>query len=367
MLHTTYTMNNTSSTQQFIDIAGIREGIIILKNGGYRLILSTSAVNFSLKSEQEQNSLVFQYQSFLNSLHFPIQIVIQSKKLDLNQYLKKLNTAKEKQKNELLRLQMEDYSEFVSQLINVANIMKKNFYVVVSYDPINISGGSIIDKIFKKNAPANIKISDVEFKRHKDELVERANVLASGLGSMGIRCVQLNTEEIIELFYKIYNPEMADKERFEDVESIDSSVVIDKREAGMVKSESKSPDKEEVLIDNGSLVEEQQKVKTDINNRENSKDAEKQIVKEGVANQNKAVPADRQEAESGMREKPQTPVNNPAPATTIQANNASVPATPSAVGQASAQSVDNLAHALNQIPPQSNPQPTVPAIPPTQN
>jgi hypothetical protein len=308
------------------------------------LILSTSAVNFSLKSEQEQNSLVFQYQSFLNSLHFPIQIVVQSKKLDLNQYLKKLTAAKEKQTNELLRLQMEDYSEFVSQLINVANIMKKNFFVVVSYDPVNLGGGSILDKIFKKNTPASIKISDVDFKRFKDELVERANVVAAGLGSMGIRCVQLNTEEIIELFYKIYNPEMADKARFEDVESIDSSVVIDKKEAGLVKkAEPKQAGEEESLIDNGSLVEEQQKAQVEMNSRDNSKDAEKQIVTEG--------------AKEEVKTKPATVVNQ----------SPTVPAAAAPGTQNAAQTVTNTTVSASQNAAPPNTQPTTPQTNPVNN
>jgi hypothetical protein len=351
-------MPQVSSTQQFVDIAGIREGIIVLKNGAYRLILSTSAVNFSLKSEQEQNSLVFQYQSFLNSLHFPIQIVIQSKKLDLNQYLKKLTAAKEKQQNELLRLQMEDYSEFVSQLINVANIMKKNFYVVVSYDPISITGGSVIDKLFKKSSPTNLKISDQDFKRYKDELVERANVVASGLGSMGIRCVQLNTEEIIELFYKIYNPEMADKERFEEVGDITSSVVINKNEAGLVKPTPKISEEEVSLIDNGTIVEEQQKSQIEMSERENSKEAEKQIVEAGAKeetatkpvvnnNQNPAAATNPTTAPAG-----QPAAQNPAAATNPTSQTA-VPNVPPAT------TPTNTTATNNNVPPTEN-------IPPTQ-
>ena len=118
---------NAASTQQNIKIAGIKDGIVFLDDGGYRFIMSCSTINFALKSEQEQNSLVFQYQSFLNSLHFPIQIVMQSKKLDLTPYLKKVSDLKDKQTNELIKMQATDYIDFVGNLINVANIMKKNF------------------------------------------------------------------------------------------------------------------------------------------------------------------------------------------------------------------------------------------------
>lgn len=253
-----------ASTQQFIEISGIKDGVIILKNGGYRLIMSTSAVNFSLKSEEEQNSLIFQYQSFLNSLHFPIQIVVQSKKLDLTQYLKKVNKEKDKQTNELIKMQTEDYIEFVGQLINVANIMKKTFYVVVSYDPINLKSASVVDRLFfKKSIQGNVKVSEPEFKRYKEQLLERANIAATGLGGMGLRCVQLTTEEIIELFYKVYNPEVADKEKFSDIKDITSTTVVNKNEVSnnTIASTTNEESEEENIIDNSALVEEQHRQK----------------------------------------------------------------------------------------------------------
>ena len=148
-----------TSTQENISIAGIKDGIAILKNGEYRLILSVGAVNFDLKSEQEQNALVFQYQSFLNSLHFPIEICIQSKKLDLSPYIGKIKSLAAKQNNELLRIQTEDYAEFVSQLINMANIMKKTFYVIIGYTPINVGQGGIFGKFFNKNQSSAVKVS----------------------------------------------------------------------------------------------------------------------------------------------------------------------------------------------------------------
>lgn len=269
-----------ASTQQFIDIAGIKEGLVILNNGSYRLILSVSAINFSLKSEQEQNSLVFQYQSFLNSLHFPIQIVIQSKKLDLNQYLKKINKLKDQQKNELITIQTEDYIDFVGQLINMANIMKKSFFVIIGFDPIAIKSNSIIDKIFKKEQPAQLRVSDQEFKRYKEQIMERANVVATGLGGMGLHCVQLSTEEIIELFYKIYNPETADKERFTDANSI-TSAMVDQKDINDSNStaESNSDEKNgEIVLDNSALVEEKYKQESQIKQREDAKTSEKQII-----------------------------------------------------------------------------------------
>lgn len=245
------------STQQHIDIAGIKDGIVILKSGGYRMILSASTVNFALKSEEEQNSLIFQYQSFLNSLHFPIEILMQSRKLDLTPYLGKVTKIKEGISNELLRLQTEDYIDFVKQLINVANIMKKNFYIVIPYDPLSLGSGSIIDKLFKRGpVVSELRVPEAEFNKGKNELVERANNIASGLGGMGIRCVQLNTEEIIELFYRLYNPEIASKEQISDVNDLTSPYV------GHVSEKNKDENTEvveEAVIDNSGIIAEKQR------------------------------------------------------------------------------------------------------------
>lgn len=254
-----------NATQQNIDIAGIRDGIIILRDGGYRLILQTSAVNFSLKSEEEQNSIIFQYQSFLNSLHFPIEIVMQSKKLDLTPYLKKIKDKMQKQNNELLRVQMQDYMEFVSKLINIANIMKKSFYVVVPYEPINLKNATLIDKLFRNKPTGPVRISESEFESHKDELMQRANVVASGLGGIGLHCTQLSTEQIIEVFYKIYNPEVAGKERVEEANLLTSQVVSMKQNEEQIQSQQQVPLSQtqgnEQVIDNSAVVMQAQKSK----------------------------------------------------------------------------------------------------------
>lgn len=259
---------NQASTQQNIKIAGIKDGTIFLDDGGYRVILSCSTINFALKSEQEQNSLVFQYQSFLNSMHFPIQIVMQSKRLDLTPYLKKVNDLKEKQTNELIKMQATDYIDFVGNLINVANIMKKSFFVVIPYQPLSLSKGTVFDKIFKKPSTGHIKVTEEELKRHKEELTERANTVALGLGNMGIQCIQLNTEEIIELFYKIYNPEISGKERLDDANKLTSSYIADIGEKNGPQSDQK---KEKAIIDNTAIVQRKQKQDSRLAHREELK------------------------------------------------------------------------------------------------
>ena len=270
------------STQQYIDIAGIQEGIVILKNGSYRMIFSVSAVNFSLKSEEEQNGLIFSYQSFLNSLHFPVQIVMRSKRLDLNPYIKKINAAKDKQTSELIKMQTEDYVDFISQLINLANIMKKTFYVVIPYDPVSVQSPSVLSKLFKKTQEtADLKVAAPTFKRYKDELTERANTIATGLGSMGLHCVQLTTEEIIELFYSIYNPGVSDKEKFSNAEELTSSFVAGEKEKPKIPEGEKSEEakkEEERVIDNSGVVEEQHKQAAQMKQMADDNEGERQIA-----------------------------------------------------------------------------------------
>lgn len=267
---------SATSTQENIVIAGIKDGIAILKNGEYRLILSVGAVNFDLKSEQEQNALVFQYQSFLNSLHFPIEICIQSKKLDLSPYIGKIKGLAQKQNNELLRIQTEDYAEFVTQLINMANIMKKTFYVVIGYVPINVGQGGILSKLFKKSDTSTVKVSEDTFIEHSKELRQRAETIASGLASMGLHCKQLTTQEVIELFYNIYNPEVAGKERLVSTGDVSSSFVASESEKA---SDNKSgTTEEEKVIDNTSMVQAEMARQQQEKKQESEKVSEREIA-----------------------------------------------------------------------------------------
>jgi hypothetical protein len=329
---------NQSATQQFIDLAGIKDGIVITTNGGYRIIFNVGVTNFSLKSEEEQNSIIFQYQGFLNSLHFPIEIVMRSKRLDLNPYIKKLSVLKDKQNNELLRVQMEDYIDFVGELVNMANIMKKNFYVVVPYDPIEIKKPSVFGKIFGgKGEGSGIKIADTTFKRYKDQLTERANTVASGLGSLGLHCVQLTTEEIIELFYGIYNPEVADIERFSDVEELTSSLVTEKENINQEKENSTEEQPEENVIDNSALVEDQQKKAA----KQRELEAEKEVEKGGAPS---SAPTETPAPNTVMPVAPQALVQTPV--------KAELPASaPAEQGQAPTTTNQSMAQAPTIVPP----------------
>lgn len=274
------------STQQAIDIAGVKDGVIIMKDGSYRLIMQVAAINFALKSEQEQNSLVFQYQSFINSLHFPIEIVVRSRRLDLAPYLKKLGDKAQDQTNELIKMQIIDYVDFVGKLITMANIMKKSFYVVVSYSPISVQHTGLFDRFLNKSQTFDhLKISDQEFQQRTEKLMESANITASGLGGMGLHCFQLSTEEIIELFYQIYNPDEAAKERVTDAAALSAPVIVSEDE---IKDEQKDKSEETAateenqasnMIDNTEIVVEQHKQEAEMRRQESEKEAERVMRK----------------------------------------------------------------------------------------
>ncbi len=297
---------SNASTQENVPIAGIKDGIVILKNGQYRLILSVGAINFDLKSEQEQNSLVFQYQSFLNSLHFPIQIAIQSKKLDLTPYLNTISTLAENQQNELLKLQTTDYVDFVRQLIGVANIMKKSFYVVVGYQPLASAKSGLLGKIFPKNNEiSKVKVSDTEFTHHAKELRQHAQTVASGLAGMGLHAKQVSTQEAIELFYKIFNPEISGKERMTEAKNISSSYIT---------SAANSPTSETQKLDS-QAVEATSIGGPTIDNTTQVQETQKQQANEASRASREAAPAasvatDEKASETSTTSQTQTPTQN---------------------------------------------------------
>lgn len=268
-----------NSTQQAISIAGIKDGVAVLKDGSYRLILQVAATNFALKSEQEQNSIVFQYQSFLNSLHFPIQIVISSRRLDLTPYIAKIEKMSEAQTSEVLKMQTTDYVDFLKKLIEIANIMKKTFYVVIPYEPISIAKMGLLDNIFgKKSAFDHLKISDADYKAHTDQLKERAATIANGLGNMGLHCFQLSTEDLIELFYLMYNPDEASKERLKDATMLASPVIMSEAEFKGTKSPEVIPSVPEgEMIDNAAVVQAQRREEARAKKQEEQKASEKEI------------------------------------------------------------------------------------------
>lgn len=207
------------STQLYLKISEIRDDAAILKNGGLRMVLKTSSVNLNLKSEQEQNAVIYSYQNFLNSLEFPIQIVIRSKKLDLEQYIEKLKKIGVKQSNPLLQKQTFEYIEYVSRLVEYADIMEKQFYVVIPQDPIGEERRSFLksflESIFPGDNLGKIKQRHAQFAELKKRIMQRVNTVRAGLEGCGLHVEALNTQELIELYYETYNPLTSRSQRFE--------------------------------------------------------------------------------------------------------------------------------------------------------
>ena len=192
------------ATQQFVSVKEIRNGVIILKDGGYRGILICSSINFGLKSAEEQHAIILGFQNFLNTLDFSIQIVVNSRKMDLRPYLELLAEKEAEQKTELMRIQLHEYMEFVRSFADQANIMTKSFYVVVAYAP-HLSTSNAVSFLRRGGAPSDAA-SEISFEEDRAQLEQRLALVASGLSGTGVRAVPLGTEEVIELLYRSFNP-----------------------------------------------------------------------------------------------------------------------------------------------------------------
>lgn len=211
-----------TSTQKFLNVKGIRDGVVMLKSGGLRSILLASSINFSLMSEDEQVGKIYAFQDFLNSLEFPIQIVAQTRKLNINKYVEKIKEAGRMQENELLRMQINGYGEYIISLVELANITTSNFYVVVPYSSSPAqSVGNPIDKIKSILRPAaQVKEETKAFDKSKEELHLRVNHVTGGLSGMGIRSAALDTQEMVELLYNWYNPEVSTNQVLTDLDEL---------------------------------------------------------------------------------------------------------------------------------------------------
>jgi len=207
-------MASTSATQEFVPIKEVRNGVIILKDGGMRAILLCSSMNFSLKSSDEKNAILLQFQDFLNSLDFSVQILIQSRKLDIRPYVALLEDQEKKQENSLMKIQIREYIQFIKSFTENANIMTKNFFIVVPYTPAIISrsaGKNVLSTFSFGQKSASPAVKDADFEENRSQLEERLSVVEQGLVRSGIRVARLGTEEAIELFYKAFNPGETEK------------------------------------------------------------------------------------------------------------------------------------------------------------
>ncbi len=210
-----------ASTQQYLDILEIKDDTVVIKDGTLRAVLSVSSINFALKSEDEQNAIISSYVSFLNNISTPIQIVIQSRDLNVDKYIEYLRGKEKKQTNKLLKIQTAEYIEYIKELVSIGKIMNKKFFVVIPYSPFSDKHKSFFLQLSEAFKPANvIKLKEAKFLKYKESLSRRVESVSSALFSLGVDVKQLNTQELIELYYETYNPETAKNQHLVNIDKI---------------------------------------------------------------------------------------------------------------------------------------------------
>lgn len=214
-------MPKFSSTQKYLDIAEIKNDCIVLKNGSFRTVLLVSSINFALKSEEEQKAVIQGYIQFLNTLDFPLQIIIQSRPFNIKPYLANLDQLQKEHTNELLKKQMADYSDFIKELIGLGEIMSRRFYVVVPYNPLGDKKMGFLSRVSELFSIATaVKIKKDKFENYREALFRRADIIISGLSGMGIKAVPLDTQSLIEIFYNIYNPAESEMQKLTKIKDL---------------------------------------------------------------------------------------------------------------------------------------------------
>lgn len=204
----------TPSTQKYLEIAEFRNDTVVMKDGTLRAIILVSSINFFLKSEDEQNGIIVAYTQLLNAFDFPLQIVVQSRRFDISKYLAKLEKIEEQQQNELLRLQVADYRQFVGELVQLGQIMDKKFYVVIPYDPVGDTKRGFFQQLSALfSASGEIMLKREQFLRRKHFLDQRVDNVTSAFAGMGLNALRVDTQGLIEVFYTLYNPETAPQEK----------------------------------------------------------------------------------------------------------------------------------------------------------
>ena len=202
-----------SNTQDFVPIKEIRGGTVILEDGSLNSILLVASLNFALKSYDEQMATIAQFQNFLNSLEFSVQICIQSRKLDIRPYVATLEEKRRDQENDLIKMQINEYMQFIQNFSDSVNIMEKKFFVVVSYNPPTLSASSStnpLGRFLGRGDKEDVTDDDV-FQEAKSQLEQRVDLVSAGISRTGLRLAPLGTEEVIEVFYRIFNPGESEK------------------------------------------------------------------------------------------------------------------------------------------------------------
>ncbi len=228
------TPKNPNSTQNALLISEIRDGLVVMNDGSMRAAVACRSINFDLMSAREREAVEYSYQNFLNSLYFPIQIFIRSQKVDLGPYLDRLEKVRRDQDNMLLGVLMDDYIDFINALAQQTNIMDKSFFVIVPYYPAGDIGSavnsskSLLANLFAPQTQQRIRIDEATYAKAKDEIKNRLGTVISGLQQIGIRSIQLQTKDLGELYYNVYNPDTAVREPIGDFTNLTNAAITTK-------------------------------------------------------------------------------------------------------------------------------------------
>ncbi len=222
---------NPNSTQNTLQLSEIRDSMVIMNDGTYRAVVACKSINFDLMSDREREGVEYSYQNFLNSLNFPVQILVRSQRVDIGPYIEKLISIRRSQDNMLLGKLMDDYINFIDILAQEANIMEKSFYIVVPYfpqgDAANLieQGKGFFGKLFAQPQNKVTKIDTATYTKAKDEMKRRVDTVTAGLFQMGVQSVQLDTRALGELYYNYYNPDTAVRQPLGDFDNVATTFV----------------------------------------------------------------------------------------------------------------------------------------------
>jgi len=209
------------STEKFLDIAEIRDDMVLLKDGTVRSVLLVSSINFALKSVEEQEAIIQAYMTFLNALEYPIQIVIQSRRMNIDGYMARLLEQQRTMENDLLRTQIADYRNFVMELVELGQIMQKMFYVVIPYDPLTNKRKNFFSRFSEAISPAAAaRLSRKQLEDRIEQLARRTEIAQGQLNSMGLASARLDTQGLVEMYYNVYNPDLFEGEKLSDVAQV---------------------------------------------------------------------------------------------------------------------------------------------------
>lgn len=215
-------MSPENSLQDKMDIAEIKEDVVVMKDGSLRAVIATTAINMDLKSDEEQQAIIHNFQQFLTTFDFSFQIVVSSRKFNINPYVNELKKKIKLEENVLLKNQIKDYVDFVEELVNLSNVMSKMFYIVVPFHVIETKNQGLVKKIFSVTNKKKMIYQDHEsFETYKNQLFQRVDQVSAYLPNMGLAGVMLQTEELIELYYNSYNPSEFEYVDLENISSID--------------------------------------------------------------------------------------------------------------------------------------------------